>query len=120
MSYFFDSYAIIEIMVGNPAFDKYKTERLITTEICFAETYYALLRMNWPDVRSVLSYLKADIIEPTRNDWFTAMEYRMSRKADRISPADALGYTLSRKNGLKFLTGDEKFKDIPGVEYLKK
>jgi len=120
MSYFFDSYAIIEILLGNQAFEKYGAETLTTTEVCLAETYYALLRIGRPDARSVLSNLRADIIEPSRNDWFAAVEYRLSRKTERISLVDALGYTISRKNGLKFLTGDEKFKDIPGVEYLKK
>ena len=43
----------------------------------------------------------------------------LKRKDKDISYADALGYSLSRKMGLRFLTGDKAFRGLAGVEYLE-
>jgi hypothetical protein len=32
---------------------------------------------------------------------------------------DALGYSYSRKLGIKFLTGDKEFSEMENVEYVK-
>ena len=41
------------------------------------------------------------------------------RKRLNISCADALGYRLSLKLKIKFLTGDTVFKELENVEYVR-
>ena len=36
-----------------------------------------------------------------------------------LSYVDCIGYMISRQLGIKFLTGDEQFKDFEGVEFVK-
>jgi len=47
------------------------------------------------------------------------LRLELKRKGHNISYADALGYFLSRKMGIKFLTGDRAFADLSGVEYVE-
>lgn len=50
-----------------------------------------------------------------------AMKLRLDLKRKRhdLSYADALGYSLSQRMGVKFLTGDTVFRGLNGVEYLE-
>jgi len=47
------------------------------------------------------------------------LRLKMKRAGCNLSYADALGYSLSRKLRVKFLTGDSAFKGLPNVEYLE-
>ncbi len=50
-----------------------------------------------------------------------AMKMRLRLKAGKthLSYADALGYQLSKKLGMEFLTGDDAFKHLANVEFVK-
>jgi len=47
--------------------------------------------------------------------------FRLSenRTGEKLSLVDALGYSYSRKLGIKFLTGDREFSGMENVEYDK-
>lgn len=47
------------------------------------------------------------------------LRLELKRKGHDVSYADALGYFLSRKMGIKFLTGDRTFRALSGVEYIE-
>jgi len=47
------------------------------------------------------------------------LRLELKRKGHDLSYADALGYFLSKKMGIKFLTGDRTFADLSGVEYVE-
>jgi len=36
-----------------------------------------------------------------------------------INYVDAIGYSISFDSGIKFLTGDNEFKNLPNVEFVK-
>src|SRR5438128_863953 len=44
---------------------------------------------------------------------------QLRRKKLNLSYADALGYTVAVRPGLRFLTGDEEFETLDDVEYVK-
>lgn len=46
------------------------------------------------------------------------LHFRTTRKL-KLSYADALGYHLSLKHKIKFLTGDREFEELENVEYVK-
>jgi len=48
------------------------------------------------------------------------MKFRHAYRRQRISFFDAVGYIYSLEKGMAFVTGDKEFKDIKGVEFMKK
>lgn len=69
----------------------------------------------------ILESFSKYLIDFESNDIVGSMKLRLElkRKGHDLSYADALGYFLSRKMGIKFLTGDRTFRDLSGVEYIQ-
>jgi hypothetical protein len=49
------------------------------------------------------------------------MKLRLSARARKVdfSYADAIGYAMSGRLRLRYLTGDDAFKGLPNVEFVK-
>jgi len=116
--FFFDTYAFFEILDGNPDYDKYKDAIPLTSIFNLAEFNYCLKRTEGKKIadRYTDRYLQY-LIEVDIIDIKDAMDFRMNNK--KLSMPDAIGYILARKHGVKFLTGDNDFKDMPDVEFVK-
>ncbi|MBI5001173.1 MAG: type II toxin-antitoxin system VapC family toxin [Euryarchaeota archaeon] len=119
--YFYDSYAIIEYLRGNRAFQKYfKEPRGVTTRFNLIEVYCRLL--DDPDfAEEVYSSFSSVLVDPTDGQLKRAMVMRRELKGKglNISYADAIGYLVARDRKARFLTGDNEFKDVPHVEFVK-
>lgn len=117
---FCDTYAIIEIIGGNRNYKKYTDNILTTSDYNLMELYYSFLR----------DYGK-EIAERYFNEWvdFTVkipryvikrgMEIKLKNKREKLSYVDCIGYAFALENYLLFLTGDSKFKNKKGVEFVK-
>ena len=44
----------------------------------------------------------------------------MKSKNKQLSIPDAIGYIIAKKLNIKFLTGDERFRNFENVEFVKK
>ena len=64
---------------------------------------------------------KIEVVPAEDSDYLNASEFRLStnRTGKKLSLVDALGYSYSRKLGIKFLTGDKEFSGMENVEYVK-
>jgi predicted nucleic acid-binding protein len=64
---------------------------------------------------------KIEILPTEDSDYLDASEFRKStnKTGKKLSLIDALGYSCSRKLGIKFLTGDREFFEMENVEYIK-
>ncbi len=86
------------------------------------ETYYAVLR-DHGEVAANRAYSATAkyVVEFEDDDLKSAMRKRLElrRKKLNLSYADALGYILSFKLKIRFLTGDDAFKDLDDVEFVK-
>src|SRR3989344_5213802 len=103
--YFFDTYAIIEIMKGNPN---------------HSETYFSLLKeMNEIEAKKTISSLNMEFIELDYEIALESSSFRYIHKEKKLSYADCIGYIAARKNDLIFLTGDNGFEKIDNVEFVK-
>ena len=120
MTFFHDTYAIIELMQGNPSYKKFQDFKIITTVLNIGEVYAILLRNDgkakadeWFENFDfeLLEILPEDIVEATR--------FRYINRKKSISITDSVGYTLSLKHKIKFLTGDKQFEDMQNVEFVK-
>lgn len=118
-SYFYDSYAIIEYINKNgnykPHFEKAKG---VTTILNLMEVYYRMLKDHGAEKAEIVySYISQIVIRFGEDTIKEAMKFRVENKD--FSYADCIGYILAKKNGVKFLTGDNQFKDLPNVEFVK-
>ncbi|HLD55451.1 MAG TPA: PIN domain-containing protein [Candidatus Nanoarchaeia archaeon] len=121
LKYFFDSYAIIEIIMGNKNYEKFKDVQIVTSTIHIAEIYYFLLRTyNKQTAEYWMKNLDIDLMNIIKlKNSIDAMDFKFKHKKEKLSYADCLGYVLAKECGMKFLTGDSKFKDKENVVWVK-
>lgn len=115
-----DTYALVEIALGNAKFTKYETESFTVTDLTLAEFYSVQLRMH--DERTAdywfrrMSPFSAAV---TKELLINAVKFRHENKPKNFSFFDAVGYVYAKTNKLKFLTGDKDFEGMPDVEFVK-
>ena len=116
--FFFDTYAFFEVINGNPNYKKYTDCKIITTIFNIAELNYNLKKNK--DEKSADYYAdrySVFIVEVTIEDVKNAMDLKASHR--NLSIPDSIGYTLAKRFDFKFLTGDNDFKDMENVEFVK-
>jgi len=119
-TYFFDSYAIIEVLKGNKKYQKYKNDLLITTKLNIFEVFYYLLRTKGIEAANKFMIHYYPIITEFNEDIIKkAAIFKYSRKNQKISMVDSIGYELARYYSITFLTGDKEFNGLKGVEFVK-
>lgn len=120
-SFFFDTYALFEIIEGNPNYKKYtKGISIITSKLNLMELHYGLLRIEGKEIADkYYDYYLKFVIEFTDDDIKRANELKLRMKKQDVSYVDCLGYVLAKKNGVLFLTGDQKFEDMENVEFVR-
>ena len=120
MKYFFDTYAIIEIIAKNENYEKYNEEDIVTSILNAGELYYSLLREKgektadfWHDELKQSSIMvDIEIVKK-------AMKFRFENKNKNLSFIDCVGYIIAKERNLKFLTGDKEFEGMENVEFVK-
>ena len=116
---FFDTYAFIEIIRGNPNYKRFEDIPIITTVFNIAELSYILKKeMSKEKADNYAEEYSAFMVEITFEDVKNATDFKI--KHHDLSLPDAIGYAVAKRYGIKFLTGDEDFKDMPNVEFVKK
>lgn len=119
-TFFCDTYALIEIIGGSKAYNKYEDALLVTSELNLIELYYHFLR-NY-DKNSAEHYFNHWLelcVKISHSVIKVGMEIKLENKKEKLSYIDCIGYSFSLQNNIFFLTGDSKFKNKPGVEFVK-
>jgi predicted nucleic acid-binding protein len=120
MNYYLDTYAIIEIINGNKNYSRFLGESFSTSIFNLYELYYSLLRVyNKETAEKYFLRFKKVLINFNDNHIFMASELKLKYKKRGLSYTDCLGYVISKEKEIKFLTGDQEFKDLENVEYVK-
>ena len=105
-------------MRGNPRYRRYLPAELRTSLWNLVELYLAILRDRGDaEARRQFGRFRAIAVEPDDEWLFEAMALKARRS--RLSYADAVGYTVARRVGARFLTGDEAFRRLPDVEFCR-
>lgn len=116
--YFFDTYAFFEIIRGNPNYEQYSKVGVMTTIFNLAELNYNLKKEKGKKVAdSYTERYRIFLIPVTIEDVKEAMDLKVKKKD--LSIPDAIGYTIAKNYGVRFLTGDNDFKDMENVEFVK-
>src|SRR3989344_4928536 len=90
--YFFDTYAIIEIMKGNPNYSKFKEMIFVTTYLNLSETYFSLLKeMNEIEAKKTISSLNMEFIELDYEIALESSSFRYIHKEKKYLMLIALG-----------------------------
>jgi len=115
---FYDTYALYQIARGDPNYKQYARASIKTTLLNLYELYYTLLKEKHTELaRELFQRLLNSCIEIQPEDITTAAEIRLGKK--QLSYIDALGYAISQRRKLQFLTGDQEFKTMEGVKFVK-
>lgn len=115
--YFFDAYALVRFRWGAPSYAPFAQEPVITERTHLYEfARFVLVAEGARAVVPAILSLRANRLDPTDHDLLAAAKLRLGHP--RLSGADALGYVLAQREGLRFLTGDSAFRKLPGVEFV--
>lgn len=118
--FFADTYAIVEIIGGNPNYEAYTSAILVTNAFNLTELYYALLKDYGKKIADRYLGVYAHCSIPISTSAIqNGMQFKLANKKDRLSYADCVGYSLAAELGVKFLTGDGKFEGVDNVEFVK-
>ena len=116
--FFFDTYAFFEIIRGNPDYERFKEVNVLTTIFNLAELNYGLKKQKNKEIAD--NYTKKYwefLVNVSLEDIKEAMDLKIKKKY--LSIPDAIGYIIAKKYNIKFLTGDEDFRDMESVEFVK-
>ena len=120
MTYFFDTYAIIELIEGSSSYKKFEEFRIVTSVLNIGEIYAIFLRNDGKErADKWFEGCSFDILEFSLDDIVKATYFRYINRQKNISITDSVGYILSLKHKLKFLTGDRQFQNMSNVEFIK-
>lgn len=117
--YFFDTYALIEIIRGSQNYKPYIDCGIITTIFNLAELNYNLKKeMSKETANKHTEKFSEFAVSVSIEDIKQAMDLKSLNR--NLSIPDAVGYIIAKKHSVKFLTGDAYFKDMANVEFVKK
>lgn len=120
-TFFFDTYALFEIMAGNKNYSPYYDNiNIITTKLNLMELHYGILRKKgkekadkkYDDLIKYAVGISDDVLK-------RANFMKLTLKKRKLSGIDCIGYMVAQQNNISFLTGDKEFKDLPNVEFVK-
>ena len=115
-----DTYALIELLGGNPNYKPYLNHILITTKFNLVELYYHFLHdYDKKTADKYLALYSKFVVPITYGCIKDGMGFKLKHKKEKVSYVDCIGYALALELGVKFLTGDEKFEDKDNVEFVK-
>ncbi len=120
--FFYDSYAVLAFTSGNQAYREYfeKNDGVLTKLNLLEVFYRSLEQFGFKAASDILDTFSKYLVDFGLEDIAGSMKTRLELKREGrdVSYADALGYFLSRKMGIKFLTGDKTFRGLSSVEYV--
>lgn len=118
MSYFFDTYALLRVHFGEPAYAPFADVPIVTERSHVFEFAREVMKQGGGKaVLPAIASLRANRLDPTDADLLAAAKLKV--RHPRLSSADAIGYVLAQREGLKLLTGDTAFRKMRDVEFVR-
>ncbi len=118
--YVFDSYALFEILHGNPNYAPFENQTPIVNEFILAEYCRGLLKETDEKTSFSLAQRYEQHSSPVnlRLIMDACIMHRKHAKQN-LSIPDCIGYIQAQRLGVKFLTGDKQFEHMENVEFMK-
>jgi predicted nucleic acid-binding protein len=118
-TFLFDTYAILEIIEGNDAYEPYLDAEIVINDFVFAELCHRLMRENVTGADEMIEKYVPFIAHADPETIKEAMVFRIKNKEKNMSMTDCISYVMAKKLRIKFLTGDKEFEKLPQVEFIK-
>lgn len=121
---FYDSYAVLAYISGEKVFVRYFDEQSsgALTKLNLMEIYFRAAKLHGHEAaRQVIDRFSKYLIDFDIDDIAGSMKLReeLMKKRMDTSYVDALGYYLAKKMQIPFLTGDQHFRELDGVRFVK-
>ena len=116
--YFLDTYALIEIIEGNKKFKDFLDSEIIIIINNLVELDYYLLRTYNEKREYYKNFFYPFCKEILLEDISRANDLKIKNK--KLSYTDCLGYVIAKRLEIKFVTGDEGFRNLDNVKFTKK
>ena len=119
-NYFFDSYAIYELIIGNKDYENYIDANIVITKLNIFEVFYILMRDGNKELANnfITSWINF-VVDFEEDVIKEAAMLRLINKKYNLSMTDCIGYIIAKKLSIKFLTGDRQFENMDNVEFVK-
>ena len=118
--FFADTYALIEILRGNPEYRPFLFSFILTSKLNLMELYYHFLHdQRAEEGERALKLYSRFLIPVSIPGIRDGMAFKLLHRKEKLSYADCIGYALAQQLGVKFLTGDKKFREKENVEFVK-
>lgn len=120
-AYYFDTYALIEIGRGNPDYEHYKKDvKVFLNRLNLLELSYFLIREGRSnEAKEIFEKFSRFNVDYDEGILLQSAEMKFRHLKKRLSFIDCIGYNLAKKHNAKFLTGDEGFRNMENVEFVK-
>jgi|SRR3989338_1983111 len=119
--FYFDTYALIEISKGNPKYEPYREGiKVLLNKLNLLEFSYFLLKEGkGEDAKKIFNDFSRYNVDYDEDVLLKAAEMKLRFLKQRISFIDCIGYQIAMTQKVKFLTGDEHFRKMENVEFVK-
>ncbi|MEK6875605.1 MAG: PIN domain-containing protein [Nanoarchaeota archaeon] len=119
--FFFDTYALIEIYKKSLRYNGYKEDvGMILTKLNILEFTHFLIREGKEnEVEEVFTKLSSFCVRYDDKILIESAKMKFKFSKEKLSFIDCIGYNLAKRYKVRFLTGDEKFKNKENVEFVK-
>ncbi|MBI2597594.1 MAG: PIN domain-containing protein [Candidatus Diapherotrites archaeon] len=118
--YCLDSYALVEIRVGNKNFSWVLSEEFFICELTLCEFFGVLYKeTNFEEAQTWFKKLEPFAMRTPLNVLAQAVKFRFDNKKSNFSFFDAVGYLTAIHFDSTFVTGDKEFKLLPHVKFVK-
>jgi predicted nucleic acid-binding protein len=118
--YFFDTYAVIELVSGSSFYARFVNETPTITIFNLAEIYYsAINNLDESGAEEIYEKYSCCVVHISDEILKEAMKFRKKNKKRNLSYTDCVGYIYAIKNNLIFLTGDKEFENLKNVKFVK-
>ena len=119
-SYFLDTYALIEIVKENQNYERFKELVNFSSYMNLLELHYIISR-NFDSKKAdfLIDKLKSVLLKVEVKDILEASKFKLKHAKKKFSYIDCLGNAMALNRNIKFLTGDNEFKDLNNVEFVK-
>ena len=119
-TYFFNSYAFIEMYKNNPSYLPYRQAGIVTTAVNLFEVFYYFLKESQVlFAHSFLARFREYAVDFNTDLVAPAALFKYKHRKEKLAMVDCVGYTLSQELGIKFLTGDMQFRNKENVEFVQ-
>ena len=120
VGYFFDSYAVVELMKGNPNYAQYTKEAVVITFFNLAEIYWVAINdLVNDEAEEIYEHYRQGVVDIDDGVLKDAIKFRKKHKNKNLSYTDCIGYVYALKKNMVFLTGDKEFQNMDNVEFVK-